>query len=190
MDGAIVISFGPFWDTMLKIFIVLGIFAFAGITANYLEAEIRSWFGKKEDLMVEFEEGKKNITYDDVMQPFSTYNIKEDGTVVNNITGETVEPDSTGVVELDVVSKYPDAYLVQWGELENFSRMGRTDIVRSFDPYQTAIDLIEKYEKGNIRWRLAGNDTTAPDWHYIGFYTDAFSEDVYNHPLPKEKIDG
>lgn len=211
MDGAVLVSFGPFWDTMIKIFVVLGIFAFAGITFQYLEVEIRSWFGKKEDLSVEYSEDEKTINYDDLYRdeaqdipdetyekavrvmrnaPMSTYNIKEDGTVVNNVTGDLLKPDSTSVVRLDAVSKYPDAYLVQYGELEDFSRRGSTDIRRTFEPREVAMELIEKYDKGYIRWRLAGDENSVPDWHHIGFFTAAFSEDIANHPLPKETVNG
>lgn len=187
--GAILVSFGPFWDTMFKIFIVLGIFAFAGITAQYLEVEIRSWFGKKQDLTVEFSEDAKTITYDDVAPVKSHYTILDDGTVVNNFSGEKVTPESE-VQIVDAVSKYPDAYLVQWGEYEDFSRIGANDIVRTYEPQKTAAHLVDQYGPGYLRWRLVGDDAVAPEWVHLSYYTRATMQDLYDIEPPKEKING
>ena len=209
MDGAVLVSFGPFWDTMFKIFIVLGIFAFAGITFQYLEVEIRSWFGKKEDLAVEFDDMYPKVVKEPrdpendgrvfdfdtqrnavALAPQATFNIKDDGTVINNMTGEKLEPDSTNVVHLDAVSPYPDAYLVQWGELENFSRVGETDIVRTYEPHQEAVNLVNNHGAGYLRWRLAGNDAVTPEWVHLSYYSPEYIGDIYNLEPPKEKING
>jgi hypothetical protein len=205
MNGAIQITFGPGIDILFVTFLITGVAVFIGVLSNWIIAEIRDIREALAERRVAREKAEKEIL-EDLEETFrdpendgwmnyassndepvkAHYHVLEDGTVVNNFSGEKVEPES----EMTFTTEVTQEYLVQWGELEDFSRRGRIDLIKTTDPRATAKSLIEKYDKGYIRWRLAGDDVVAPDWHNIGFFAAAFAEGVYDHRLPKEKING
>lgn len=196
MDNAVVISFGPYWDIWFRIFLVMGTLAFSGIIASYLEAEIRSWFGKKKDLDVEYEEDEKTLDYDSFVSnndPVRAhYAILDDGAVVNNFSGEKREPESeeniSALQDDEIVKEmleedwepFDGVYIVQWSTSSDFDQFSSTELRRSPMPGATALELLAAYGSGHIRWRLAGDDNSTPEWKYQGFYSSDGIKEIAN----------
>jgi hypothetical protein len=152
MDAAVPITFGPFWDVMFRIFVVFGIFAFAGITMQYLELEIRSWFGKKDAEGLDEREPRdpeNDGWYNDEAKRFR----------------ETYQSTTPELV----------TYVVQWGVASTFE--GRSHLVITKDFEDAIDDLLVEYGDGYIRYRLAGDDENMPEWTNAGFQT---KEEVFN----------
>lgn len=186
MDGAIIISFGPFWDVMFRIMIVFGIFAGAAITFQYLELEVRSWFPKKgKEEKLSYEDYKRDPR-DPENDEWIAYAEADFETTDGSKTMIVANDPTLKVETLDVVSTYPPAYIVQWGTTEDFDQFESTELRVAENPGQMALDLLKAYGDGHIRWRRTGDDDHTPEWKYQGFHRS----DIVLPLSDKENADG
>jgi hypothetical protein len=190
MNGAIQITFGPGIDILFVTFLITGVAVFIGVLSNWIIAEIRDFHEALERRRAEREAEEQEIL-EDLEESFKESRDPENDAIFEEVARDyELKPATNPVQIVDAVSAHPTEYFVQYGENEKFSRTGVVDIVKTYEPYETAISMIKAHDKGFIRWRLVGDDNVVPDWHDIGFFAAPFAEGVYDHQLPKEKING